>query len=90
MATIFMIGPNYARVRVQVPLAADLCKVIHIVVVDESTREIHINNIKIQYDALPKYLKEGTLQGDNDEECMELNSRLRKYYKEVEQKWNND
>ncbi|KAG5595555.1 hypothetical protein H5410_036787, partial [Solanum commersonii] len=55
MATILKIGPNYARVRVQVDIAADLPKVVHMVVVDESTRGRRINNIKIQYDALPKY-----------------------------------
>jgi len=90
MATILKIRPNYARVRVQVDLAADLPKVVHMVVVDESTIERRINNTKIQYNALPKYWKEGRLQGHNDEECMKLNSLLRKYYKESEEKGNND
>lgn len=60
------------------------------VVVDESTGARHTNNIRIQYNALPKYCKECRLQGHNEEGCTKLNTHLRRYYNDTLEKGNND
>lgn len=49
MATIYKTRPNCARVKVQVDIAANLPKFLHMVIVDESTREKHTTNVRIQY-----------------------------------------
>lgn len=66
-------------------LVAELPKVIHMVVVDESTGTKCIINVQIQYDALPKYCKEYRFLGHNDERSRKLNHNLRNITKNAEE-----
>lgn len=76
--------------KVQVDLVAELPKFVRMVVVDEATGARHTNNVRIQYDDLPKYCKECRLQGHNDEGCRKLNPHLRNNYKDTRGKGNNE
>lgn len=57
MATINKIKPSCARVKVQVDLLAEFPKHKEMEIVNKKTKESRPEQVKIQYDTMPKYLQ---------------------------------
>lgn len=55
MATINKTRPSCARVKVQVDLSTKMLKFVEVKVVNGKTKESRVEQIKIQYNFLPKY-----------------------------------
>lgn len=90
MATINKTRPRCARVKVLVDLLAELPKTIRMDIDNESTGEVRIEWVKIQYDYLPKYCKECRLQGHDEVECWRLHPELMVHDKLKQSEGDND
>jgi len=77
MATINKTRPSCARVKVQVDIRGEFPKFVEMEIINEATKESRLENVKIQYDMLPKYCKQCKVQGHEDEACRNLHPELR-------------
>ncbi|KAK4729999.1 hypothetical protein R3W88_022987 [Solanum pinnatisectum] len=78
MTTINKTSPSCARVKVQVDLLSEFPKHVEMEIINEMTKESRMENVKIQYDMLPKYCKQCKVQGHEDEACRKLHPKLRR------------
>ncbi|KAH0644843.1 hypothetical protein KY284_032727 [Solanum tuberosum] len=77
MATINKTRPSCARVKVQVDILGEFPKFVEMEIINEATKESRLENVRIQYDMLPKYCKQCKVQGHEDEACRNLHPELR-------------
>ncbi|KAG5585650.1 hypothetical protein H5410_046084 [Solanum commersonii] len=71
MATINKTRPSFARVKVQVDLMSEFPRFIGMEIMNEYTKFSGIEQVKIQYDSLPKYCTHCKVQGHVEEDCDE-------------------
>ncbi|KAH0692908.1 hypothetical protein KY290_021060 [Solanum tuberosum] len=77
MATINKTRPSCARVKVQVDLMSEFPRFIEMDIMNEDTKVSRIEQVKIQYDFLPKYCTHCKVQGHVEEDCKHLHPELR-------------
>lgn len=88
MATVNKTRSSCARVKVQIDVSAELPKVVEMEIINTNIKESRVEQVKIQYDSIPKYCKKCRLQGHNEHECRVLNPDLKMEY--IERRKNED
>ncbi|WMV24325.1 hypothetical protein MTR67_017710 [Solanum verrucosum] len=78
MATINKTRPSCARVKVQVDLLFNFPKHVEMEIINEHTKKSRMEQVKVQYDMLPKYCMRCKVQGHVEDECRVLHPELKK------------
>ncbi|KAK4728571.1 hypothetical protein R3W88_021559 [Solanum pinnatisectum] len=84
MATKNQTRPSCTRVKVEVDLTAKLPQRVKIIEEDDSTGHVKYKWIQVQYDHMPKYCKECSLQGHDEHNCWTIHPELYDHNREGE------